>query len=159
MIEIKVPKEITKYETKLIGPFTSRQVVVLLICVPIVAFCYITVSSYVDSSIAGYICLPFGAIGALFGWVKPYGLPFEKYLKSVFVSSFLAPTVRVYKTENYYDLISKKAKELTPEQLLLIDAVLEDVPEEEVKQALKTLKEQQKKEKKPKYQKSKKAVF
>lgn len=159
MIEIKVPKEITKYETKLIGPFTSRQCIVLLICVPIVAFCYVTASSYVDSSIAGYLCMPVGAIGALFGWYKPYGLPFEKYLKSVFVSSFLAPTVRVYKTENYYDLISKKANELTPEQLLLIDAALEDVPEEEVKEALKLLKEQQKKEKKPKYQKSKKAVF
>ena len=159
MIEIKIPKEITKYEAKLVGPFTSRQCIILLIFVPIVAFCYINLSKFVNSTVAAYICLPIGGIGALFGWFKPYGMTFEKYMQSVFINAFVAPAVRVYKTENYYDLLSKKVKSLTPEQLLLIDATLENADEEEVKDALKVLRKQQKQENKSKYKKSKKAVF
>ena len=159
MIEIKIPKEIMKYEAKLVGPFTSRQCIILLIFVPIVALCYVNLTPYVNSTIAAYIVTPIGGIGALFGWVKPYGLTFEKYLQSVFISSVVAPSLRVYKTENYYDMLSKKAEDLTPEQWLLIDATLENVPEEEVKETLKDLKKKLKKEKKTKYKKSKKAVF
>lgn len=159
MVEIKIPKEVTKYEAKLVGPFTIRQCVALLICVPIVAFCYITLSKYVNSTLAAYICTPLCLIGYLIGWAKPYGLTIEKYMKSVFVNSFLAPAVRVYKTENYYDLITKKANELTPEQMLILDATLDGIPEEELKLLLKELKKKQNPEKNVKYKKSKKAVF
>lgn len=109
MIEIKIPKEVTKFEPKLIGPFTVRQSVVLLIIVPIISIIYMQLSKQLDSTICAYLCVPIAAIGALFGWIKPYGLPFEKYLKSVFIGSVLAPAVRVYKTENYYDILSKQA--------------------------------------------------
>lgn len=158
MIEIKIPKEIMKYETKLVGPFTTRQCIILLIFVPIVGFLYVTLKNYMSSTIAAYICLPIGGIGGLFGWAKPYGLTFEKYLKSVFVSSFIAPSLRVYKTENYYDLLTTKVENLSPEQLLIMDAILEDIPEEEVNEALKELRKKCKKDKKIKYKKSKKAV-
>ena len=114
MIEIKIPKEVTKFEPKLIGPFTVRQSVVLLIIVPIISVIYMQLSKQLDSAICAYLCVPIAAIGALFGWIKPYGLPFEKYLSSVFIGSVLAPAVRVYKTENYYDILSKQA--MTPEK-------------------------------------------
>ena len=109
MIEIKIPKEVTKFEPKLIGPFTVRQSIVLVIIVPIISVIYMQLSKQLDSTICAYFCVPIAGIGALFGWVKPYGLPFEKYLSSVFVSSVLAPAVRLYKTENYYDILSKQA--------------------------------------------------
>ncbi|MGN0710252.1 MAG: PrgI family protein [Anaerovoracaceae bacterium] len=160
MIEIKIPKEVTKYEAKLVGPFTARQCVALVIFVPIIAFCYINLSKVLNSTIALYICVPIGGIGALFGWIKPYGLTFEKYLRSMFINSFLAPSVRLYKTENYYDILTKVAQELTPEQEYIIDAKLADVSDEEIRKTLAEHKKKQKKKaKKKKYKKSKKAVF
>lgn len=160
MIEIKIPKEVTKYEAKLVGPFTARQCVALLIFVPMIAFCYINLSKVMNSTAALYICVPIGGLGALFGWIKPYGLPFEKYLKSMFISSFLAPTVRVYKTENYFDILTKEAKKLTPEEEYIIDARLANVPEEEIRDVIAAYKKKRKKRlKKKKYKKSKKAVF
>ena len=147
MIEIKIPKEVTKYEAKLVGPFTVRQSMVLLIVVPIISLIYVNLSKELNSTVCLYLCIPIGGIGALFGWVKPYGLPFEKYLKSVFINSILAPSVRLYKTENYYDLVSKRAKTLEPEDLFVIDALLENMPEEEIKRNLNEFKKNKRKSK------------
>lgn len=159
MIEIKIPKEVTKYEAKLVGPFTARQCVALLIFVPLIAFCYINLSKVVNSTVALYVCVPIGGVGAVFGWIKPYGLTVEKYLKSMFINSFIAPSVRLYKTENYYDILTKAAEEMTPEQEYVIDALLAGVSEKEIQETLSDHKKKQKKQKKKKYKKSKKAVF
>lgn len=158
MIEIKIPKEVTKYETKLVGPFTARQCISLVVFVPIIIVVYNVGKQYLGSEIAPYLCFPFGGLAAGFGWIKPYGLKFEDFLRSVFLRAFLAPTKRVQKSDNLYSLLSKKAKDLTPEEELIIDAQLEGIPEDEVEKALKQLKKQ-KKAKKPKYKKSKKAIF
>ena len=108
MIEMKIPKEISRYEAKAIGPFTLRQLVCLLIFVPIGGGLYYLTVPYVGTSTAGFFVLPFGLAAWAFGWYKPYGLKFEKYLKTVFINSFVAPTKRPYKTENFYGNILKE---------------------------------------------------
>lgn len=109
MIEIEIPQDITKYESKLIGPFTTRQ---LFCFVGLVGGCVAsykaTVSLLGDESglkmiLPMIVAIPF----ALIGWYKPYGLPFEKFIKSIFVSMFLAPAKRLYKIENVYDEFDK----------------------------------------------------
>lgn len=107
-VEIKIPKEIRKYEAKAVGPFTLRQLICLLICMPICVGLYILVKPYIGVDLAGFIVILPAAVGWLFGWYKPYGMPFEKYMKTVFVNSFLAPAKRVYKTENYYADVLKE---------------------------------------------------
>ena len=91
MIEIEIPQDISKYESKLIGPFTTRQT----ICV--VGLAVGCISSFFAVS------SPF----ALIGWYKPYGMHFEKFAKSVFVSLILAPAKRLYKIDNVYDRFDK----------------------------------------------------
>lgn len=108
MIEMKIPKEISRYEAKAIGPFTLRQLICLLIFIPIGGGLYFITSPYVGTSTAGFFVLPFGLAAWAFGWYKPYGLKFEKYLKTVFINSFVAPTKRPYKTENFYGNILKE---------------------------------------------------
>lgn len=157
MIEIKIPKEVTKYEAKLVGPFTARQCITLLIVVPVIALIYINASKVMNSTISAYLCIPVGGIGALFGWVKPYGLTFEKFLKSVFINSFIAPSERLYRTDNYYDILTKKAASLSPEDEYLIDAKLSGVSDDEIKKTYASIRK--KKSKKEKYHKSDKAVF
>lgn len=164
MITIKMPEEITKYEAKLVGPFTSRQCIVLLIFLPMGIGLFNLVNYFTGSSTtASYACIPIGGIAYLFGWLKPYGHPFEKFLKSVFVSAFIAPSKRIYRSQNYFDELTEQIDKTTPEEWLLIDAELANVPPEEIEKLKKELTQQKKKKKKKtkseKYQKSKKAIF
>lgn len=112
MIEIKMPKEINKYEAKAVGPFTLRQLICLFICLPLCVGTFLLLNPYIGPDIAGFFVLPIAGVGYLFGWYKPYGMRFEKYLQTMFICSFLAPTKRLYKTENYYSgLLNEIRKE------------------------------------------------
>lgn len=102
MIEIKMPKEINQYEAKAAGPFTLRQLLCLFICLPIGVAIFMLSKPYVGVDVAGFLVFIPGSVAYLFGWYKPYGMWFEKYMQTVFVNSFLAPSRRVYKTENIY---------------------------------------------------------
>ena len=103
MIELKITKEIGDYEPKFIGPFTLRQSICIAVGAPICYFIYKTLSPIMTADVAGFFCAIPGGIAALFGWVKPYGMKTEKFIQSVFVNMFLAPTNRRYKTENYHE--------------------------------------------------------
>jgi len=116
MIEIEIPKDIRDYEAKLIGPFTTRQ---LFCAIGLAIGCFgsykIAVNIFGEDTglvwlFPAIVAVPLGLIG----WYKPYGLPFEKFAKSVFVSMFLAPAKRVYKISNLHDefdlLIDKEEK-------------------------------------------------
>lgn len=106
-IEIKIPKEITQYEAKFVGPFTLRQTVCVGICMPTCIGIYNGLSPLLGSNTAGYFCiLPAGA-AFLFGWYKPYGMKFEQFVRSAFINNVLAPNKRKYRTENLYDNIHK----------------------------------------------------
>lgn len=102
MIEVKIPKEINQYEAKAAGPFTLRQLFCLIVCLPIGIGIYVLSKPYVGESVAGFLVFIPGGAAYLFGWYKPYGMRFEKYMQTVFIGTFLAPSRRVYKTENYY---------------------------------------------------------
>lgn len=108
MIEIKIPKEINRYEAKAIGPFTLRQLICLVICLPICVGLFMLTKPYIGPDLAGFLVLLPAAVAYLFGWYKPYGMKFEVYLKSVFVNTFLAPNKRLYKTENFYANLLKE---------------------------------------------------
>jgi len=101
MLEVPILKEIRSYETKVIGPLTFRQLVGGAVCM---VGCYL--SYFIQMKLAGNFWgfLVFcGALpGFLYGWVRPYGLKFEVYLKTVFIDNVLAPKVRPYVVENPY---------------------------------------------------------
>ena len=101
MIERDI-KDTDKYEPKLIGPLSTRQTVfgVIGIAFALVGY-FLTKESLGDAAffIGALMASPF----MLCGFYKPHNLPFEKYAKAVFVSMFIAPAKRRYKTENTYD--------------------------------------------------------
>ena len=160
MIEIRIPEEVTKYEAKLVGPFTTRQCVVLVIFVPICFGVYQLGFRLTGSGdIASYFLIPFAGLGALFGWVKPYGHPFEKFVQAVFINMFIAPSKRKAKSDNIYDRLCVQTKKMSKKDWMLLDAEMMQVPDDEVKSLLKEMEKQEKKQKKEKYIKSKKAIF
>ena len=98
-MEIKINKEVNSFEPKVIGPFTIRQAVCVFLAVPICLWFYKKGSAFLPSDIVDFLLLIPAAITWLFGWKKPYGMPMEKFLKSIFVNVILASGNRIYKTE------------------------------------------------------------
>lgn len=101
MIEIVIPKDIRKYEAKLIGPFTARQILFGSIAVVLDIVVYKLSAGVIGSTSAFYLCfaiaLPFIAM-----MKKIYGMWPEQFLKSTFISMCLAPRHRLYKIRNIY---------------------------------------------------------
>lgn len=54
--------------------------------------------------VAAFLCMIVATPFLLFGWVKIYGMPLEKYIKTAFVSNVCSPKFRKYKTKNTFDL-------------------------------------------------------
>ena len=60
------------------------------------------------------VALVLGLPLMLCGWWKPYGIPFEKFCKSILSSAILSPSKRKYKIEN--DFVKMFSEEETSEQ-------------------------------------------
>ena len=99
-IEREIQKDISKYEAKLIGPFTTRQVIFGIPGIVIGVGSYFLLKPYLGEDIVMFVAMVLALPLLLCGWAKPYGIPFEKYVAIVFVSQVLAPKHRKYVTEN-----------------------------------------------------------
>ena len=111
MIEVEIPKDITKFESKTVGPFSTRQAVCILIAAPIILGSYFLFDSLVSDTrliLSATLGLPILA----FGWFKPYGMKLEDFLKSAFATAVLSPKNRLYQTENIYgdEIVDAKSK-------------------------------------------------
>lgn len=140
MVEVRIPKELNQYEPKLIGPFTSRQLVTILIIAPLMVVTFNFVRSFASFDAACISVLPFATIAAFFGWTKPYGMKFEVFLASIFVNVILAPAKRPYVTENFFSeytdivLTDEKMEEIEKD-LAFYDSLLEENGLKPVKKA------------------------
>jgi len=103
MFQVQIPKDIQKYETKWIGPFNGRQCVCLIIALVIGIPLYFLVSSFLGSQAGIIAVIPVIILIFPFGWIKPYGLNFEQFLRIALVSNFIAPKNRLYKTKSLYE--------------------------------------------------------
>ena len=104
MIEIEVNQDIREYKTKLIGPFTTRQVICLILGGTTVIGVYNLLQPYLTSDTTTFVCMilavPFILMSGIF---EPHGMKMEDFLKASFVSLVLSPTVRKYELENSYN--------------------------------------------------------
>lgn len=113
MIELEVPKDIRKYEAKLFGPFTTRQLICFVIACVVAFFVYQIVGALIPRDVIIFLIIIVDLPVLLCGWFKPYGMAFEKFAKTAFTTSFVSPSVRKYVTENSFappkTTVSKKA--------------------------------------------------
>ena len=103
MIEVDIPSDICKYETKFIGPFTLRQTICVSVALVTVFPAYLFLSHYFIQKVSLLLCMIASTPFILCGFVKPYDMPFEKYVKVIFNSVFLYPTKRKYIIKNIYE--------------------------------------------------------
>lgn len=99
MKDIKIPKEVSEYEAKLIGSLTARQAASLSVGTVVMFLTYVFLRDYFYAPIIIIVCsiilIPF--IG--FAWLKPYGVKIEKIAKLI-VTSRLRSSKRGYKISN-----------------------------------------------------------
>lgn len=110
MIEIRITKEISDYEPKLLGPLTLRQSACVAAGAPL---CYIIIrylGPILTTEVAMFFCFIPAGIAYAFGWARPYGMKMEQFLRSVFVNRFLAPSHRRYKCQNVHEVVIADAE-------------------------------------------------
>lgn len=110
MIEIRITKEISDYEPKLLGPLTLRQSACVACGAPL---CYLIIrylAPVLTTEVAMFFCFIPAGIAYAFGWARPYGMKMEEFLRSVFVNRFLAPTRRKYKCRNVHEYVIADAE-------------------------------------------------
>ena len=104
MIEIEVNQDIREYKTKLIGPFTTRQVICLILGGTTVIGAYNLLQPYLTSDTTTFVCMILAVpIILMSGIFEPHGMKMEDFLRASFVSLVLSPTVRKYELENSYN--------------------------------------------------------
>ncbi len=110
MLEVKIPQDIRKYETKIIGPLSGRQLVLGVACLATIGLVTLVASPFIDTSFLRFLqilpILPFGA----FMFIKPYGIPLEQFLLTMLYSSFLSNSKRKYANNNAYKSIAHKVE-------------------------------------------------
>ncbi len=109
MIEIPMTDDIRKYQPKVLGPFTLRQLVcsllALLFALP---FWILTSDMTIDNRI---LIVAFAALPVLScGWIKMDGLPLEKLLFRILYFSVLTPKRRKYQSVNTYHSVYPRKK-------------------------------------------------
>lgn len=108
MIEVQVPKDVSVYESPLIGPLTSRQAVCLAAAAA-VEYVYYNVIQMLNIGLDMNTMLCIGiilAVPILYMAVgKPYGMRPETYIYYYFLPSILSNKDRPYETKLTYDTI------------------------------------------------------
>lgn len=118
MVTRHTQKDVGHFESKLVGPFTTRQTIFIgaAAAVDIIVFNILKVTG-IDTSnlitICGLIAVPF----ILFAYVKPYGMKMEEFLEQYYIYKIQAPSIRYAETHTWLDdqknkLSPKEQKEL-----------------------------------------------
>lgn len=98
MISVEIPNDIAEYKPKLILGLTGRQVTCVILTAVFIFLDLKFLKPYIGETLSLGLAIVPALIAVLFGWKEPYGMPFEKYLQSVFVQAFVAPKMRKCKT-------------------------------------------------------------
>ena len=108
MIEVQVPKDVSVYESTLVGPLTSRQTV-CLIAAAAVEFVYYNVVQTLNLGLDTNAMLCIGMMLAapiLYMAIgQPYGMRPEVYIYYYLLPSLLSNKDRPYETKLTYDSI------------------------------------------------------
>lgn len=132
MIEVKMPKDIMTYESKVVGPLTMRQLICAIIAVILDVIVYFVLirALALSSDALLYAVFLIDIPVMMFGYVKPYGMHLEQYISDVFLRSMLVPKWR--RPKNKIVSIRKNpsiSEKSDKEREKLFKQILKDHPE------------------------------
>lgn len=169
MISVEVPNDIADYKPKLMFGMTGKQIACVILTAGVILAVIKFLMPVIGDLAILFMALP-AFIAACFGWGEnftPGHIPFEKYLKTIFVQTFVAPKTRMYKTtspmvvpcDKFYEPIADS--ELSAELLEAVNVVREKlgiVVEAENDKLSEKKRKKQALKKAKKYKKSKLAI-
>ena len=96
MIEIQVPKDITTYKTKTIGPLTMRQLVILMLVITLDFLLYTAVLKRSNLSAESIMYIAALIDTPVFAFMfEIYGMPMEKFIIIFLLCNVIAPYRRI----------------------------------------------------------------
>lgn len=116
---VQIPDDVCDYEPKLIGHFTTRQLICIIIAFAAVAGIFIPLflTTHDENISALPACLA-GVPIITFGFIKRDGLYMEQILR-IKLQELREPTSRPYRMHNWYEDLSRSAKEAIEIEALL----------------------------------------
>ena len=100
-IKRQIPRDIMKYKTKIIGGLTARQIVCFVPGSALAIGAFFLFKPLLGEGAA----LPAIIVGLPFflcGGLTMYGVPFEKFIGTIYRNTIATPPTRKYKTESVY---------------------------------------------------------
>lgn len=122
MIEVQVPKDVSVYESPLVGPLTARQTVCVAVAAAIEYVYYNivqTVAPNIDMNILICVGMLFAVPVLYLAVGKPYGMKPETYIYYYLLPSLVGNKNRPYETKLTYDTMLElidEQEELAAEQ-------------------------------------------
>lgn len=107
MKEVDIIEDVRKYEKKVFFGFSLRQAISLGISGILCAT--IKFALNIPSSIETLVLLLAVVIPIAFGFINPYDMKMEKFLKDYFIHNVLPPANRKYITKNIYEELVPKS--------------------------------------------------
>ena len=108
MLEIQMSKDIKTFEPTIVGPFTLRQIIWITIgtVLAMPTFFLMPGEITVRILIATLIAAPL----IMCGWVKVQGMYLDRYLRIIFVYTFLESRKRVNDDANVFEKSTRREK-------------------------------------------------
>jgi hypothetical protein len=115
MAYVSVPKDLSKVKTKLALGLTRRQLICFGAAAAIGVPTYIFTRGVIGNSAAALLMI--GVMLPLFflAMYEKDGRSAEVILRDIIRVKFYRPSIRPYKTENFYEQLEKEAKNIAPD--------------------------------------------
>jgi hypothetical protein len=105
---VNVPNDLSKIKTKLAFNLTKRQLICFgsaaVLGIPAYLFTHSAIGNTAAMLLMIFLMLPC----FLLAMYERDGLPFEKVLRNIIRTKYLWPTVRPYRTQNFYAYLGRK---------------------------------------------------
>lgn len=113
MIERRIPKDITKYESSQVLGLTTRQLIFTApaLALGFLSYYLICVKWGMDINVMIPVCLMVMLPFIIFGWVKPYGMRMEQYIGKALKNIFSDEPHRKYKENNAWTPVYAEMKQ------------------------------------------------
>lgn len=101
-MEVKVPRDILKYEEKLFFGLTLRQFLFSLLAVGVAVGVYFLLNPLIGLEMTSWVCILAAIPFALLGFVSYNGMTADQFAKTWIRSEILFPKVLIYRGSNLY---------------------------------------------------------
>ena len=102
IIEVKINKEIQRYQESILFGLSLRQMVFALLAIGVAVGAYFGLKPLIGAAEVGWVCMLAAFPFAMCGFFTYNGMPAERFLLAVVRSEILCPRTLSYHPQNLY---------------------------------------------------------